>query len=396
MMMNYARPCKSHFPAFDHFNNITLAALTGWIAWPGNFLFFSILAPAIILNSQTRIIVFLSAMTYYLAASCGLPHGAEVFFSHASWIQGYGLWLSCGILNALPWAVFWRKSSSHILTASISLILLALPPLGVLGWASPLTAAGWIFPGMGIAGLVLTLILILLIVLRYWAFIIVMLVVSFFMNSTYQLPIKQGVAIQTHFNGMASGSLNFSSQYWRNQAAIIMAKKAIESQGSHNVIVLPETTVGTWSVSRRIMWEPVAKMAAAKKDIVAIGAERLRPVAGYDNDMVLMGGKDYRFFPQRVPVPVSMWHPWSKGGASSNWFGKGIAQYRHHKIGYLVCYEQILVWPAVITGINNPGIVVGMANDWWARHTSFPSIQAMAFHAWGRLFNWESVESRNE
>ena len=40
-------------------------------------------------------------------------------------------------------------------------------------------------------------------------------------------------------------------------------------------------------------------------------------------------------------------------------------------------------------------VLVGAANDWWARETSIPAIQGQALDAWGRLFGLPVVRATN-
>lgn len=89
------------------------------------------------------------ALAYFLAGSAGLPAGAATFFGpgHRA-MAGYGLWTVSAFLLALPWA--WASGGQGVLVA---LILDAVPPLGCFGWLSPLTSAGILFPGTGLAGL---------------------------------------------------------------------------------------------------------------------------------------------------------------------------------------------------------------------------------------------------
>jgi len=379
---------------------IALSALIGWIAWPCHLLPLAIIAPTIIMRSPSRATATLSALAYYLNASSGIPHGAAVFFGPASTMEGFALWLAASVVNALPWAVLWHRDSFLRFRAALALIILSIPPLGLVGWASPLTAAGMFFPGFGFAGLALTLWLIvrtlnsvfysdpIVVTIDVGAMMITALLFASLANLVYTEPSTCSMtAIDTHFGGVASGSRDYFAEYQRNLSAIDLASKS-----KARITVLPETVAGTWTSATTELWKTVATHSSG---IIAIGAERLLPRNGYENGMVLMNKSGYSFFPQRVPVPVSMWKPWSKDGARADWFGSGVAQFDRHKIGYLICYEQLLVWPALITGYNKPDMVLGLANGWWAKDTSIPGIQRMSIKSWARLFGWQMVDAIN-
>ena len=368
---------------------IILAALIGWLAWPCHFLPLAVIVPALIKRSPSRTTAALAALAYYLAASVGVVHGAAVFFGQGrgSTIKGIVLWLGAAAINALPWAALWHRNSFLRTRTALALIILSVPPFGLVGWASPLTAAGELFPGFGLAGLALTFFLIVAVVDIEVTSVAILLLASLAANYNFIDPSAGAQAINTHFGGVASGGRDFFADYKRNLAAISLASKSKAS-----ITVLPETIAGTWTNATSALWKPVAVHSSG---IIAVGAERLLPRNGYENGMVLMCRHGYRFFPQRVPVPVSMWRPWADNGAKADWLGSGVTQFDGHRIGYLICYEQLLVWPAMVTAYHHPDLVVGMANDWWARGTSAPGIQRMSMNAWSRLFGWTMADAVN-
>jgi len=365
---------------------ITLSALIGWIAWPCHLLPLAIIAPAIIMRSPSRATATLSALAYYLTASSGIPHGAAVFFGHDSTLEGAALWLAAGAINSLPWSVLWHHDSFPRIRTIIALIILAIPPLGLVGWASPLTAAGILFPGFGFAGLALTLWLIVS-AIDVGPMMIAALLIASLANVDYTEPSNNIKAIDTHFGGVASGSRDYFSEYQRNLSAIDLASKS-----KARITVLPETVAGTWTGATAALWK---NLATHSSGIIAIGAEKLLPRNGYENGVVLMSKRGYGFFSQRVPVPISMWSPWTKNGARADWFGSGVIRFDGQRIGYFICYEQLLVWPMLITAYNKPGVVLGLANDWWAKDTAIPGIQRMTIQSWARLFGWKMVDATN-
>jgi Carbon-nitrogen hydrolase len=62
---------------------------------------------------------------------------------------------------------------------------------------------------------------------------------------------------------------------------------------------------------------------------------------------------------------------------------------------YSVCYEQLLVFPLLVSMAHDPDLIVGVANDWWARDTNIPAIQGQALKAWGRLFRLPVISAVN-
>ncbi len=365
---------------------IALSALIGWLAWPSHLLHLAAIAPVLIMRSPNRSTATLSALAYSLTASSGIQHGAAVFFGPASTMEGFALWLAAGVVNALPWAILWHHNSFLRIRTVMALIILAIPPLGLVGWASQLTAAGIFFPGFGFAGLALTLWLIVS-AIDVGPMMIAALLIASLANLDYTEPTSCMKAIDTHFGGVASGSRDYFAEYRRNLSAIDLASKS-----KARITVLPETVAGTWTSATAALWKTLATHSSG---IIAIGAEKLLPRNGYENGVVLMSKSGHGFFSQRVPVPISMWSPWTKNGARADWFGSGVTRFDGRRIGYLICYEQLLVWPVLITAYNKPGVVLGLANDWWAKDTSIPGIQHMTIKSWARLFGWKMVDATN-
>jgi hypothetical protein len=104
---------------------------------------------------------FLAACTYYAGASWAIIPAIRNFFGpHAGPASGVVLWLSAATLLALPWPLVWcpnRQQSFWRVPAGI--ILGVVPPLGIIGWASPLLSSGVLLPGTAWLGLAVTLIL---------------------------------------------------------------------------------------------------------------------------------------------------------------------------------------------------------------------------------------------
>jgi hypothetical protein len=98
---------------------------------------------------------------------------------------------------------------------------------------------------------------------------------------------------------------------------------------------------------------------------------------------------------QRVPVPIGMWRPWSAESIAADPLASGVGLVAGRKVAYSICYEQLLVFPVLVSLAHSPDVLVGAANDWWARDTSIPTIQGQVLDAWGRLFGIPVVRSVN-
>src|SRR6266436_3389130 len=128
-----------------------VAASTAAIAWSGHLaaIPFSLVAPLLVYHTKSRKHAYASMFSYYAAASWPLIPGARAFFGvQGTPVIGLFLCLTAAGLLALPWGlVFNRGRGGAAFCVQLCILLTALPPLGIIGWASPLLSAGVLFPG---------------------------------------------------------------------------------------------------------------------------------------------------------------------------------------------------------------------------------------------------------
>jgi hypothetical protein len=377
-----------------------LSALIGFAGWHGEviglaflpFLFF------IWRCCRNRLEVFGALLSYYAAAGRGLLQGATVFFAvpteSPSWWIGAAIWLVPSALLALAWACCWDKK--HLgLRLLILLIVLSVPPLGIVGWANPLTSAGALFPALGWFGLGLTV-----------AFCYVLaasscpaLVLAFMALAGIQNLVNDGpttypgwVGVDTNFD--VSRGINDEFSRLKALQKLVSEKAAASPAGA--VLVLPELVGGDWSINR-MWWDQSQTMLAAKGQTVLLGVSEQEKQTSlqYTNKIVSIGAYADVSMVDRVPVPVSMWKPWADDGAVAPWFQSGVGLVGTTRVAHLICYEQLLMWPVLVSMANAPDILLGASNGWWARGTSIPAIQKQVTTAWARAFNKYSIYARN-
>ena len=81
-----------------------------------------------------------------------------------------------------------------------------------------------------------------------------------------------------------------------------------------------------------------------------------------------------------------MWNPLRGNGARLNLAGPGILDIGNERAAILVCYEQLLTWPILVSAAEHPTVIIAIANDHWATGTPIPQFQLAAVRAWARLF----------
>ena len=109
--------------------------------------------PLACLAPGTRKTSFHSAFAYYVGALWPMIPGLEAYWKSELLIP-FVLWILSAILLSVPWAIAWTSAHVHCLwRAPLALLATIIPPLGIVGLASPLTGAGYLFPGTSWLGL---------------------------------------------------------------------------------------------------------------------------------------------------------------------------------------------------------------------------------------------------
>src|SRR5882762_6336565 len=136
-----------------------VAATTAATAWSGHLaaIPLSLVAPLLVYQTKSRKHAYASMFSYYAGASWPLIPGARAFFGvQGTPIIGLSLCLAAALLLALPWGLlFSRGRGRAAFCVPLCIVLAAMPPLGIIGWASPLLSAGVLFPGSKWFGLAL-------------------------------------------------------------------------------------------------------------------------------------------------------------------------------------------------------------------------------------------------
>lgn len=142
--------------------------------------------------------------------------------------------------------------------------------------------------------------------------------------------------------------------------------------------------VGIWTPTTEALW----RTYLAGVPVIVLGGGVVLQNRGYENLMITVTseGSD-ELYRQRMPVPASMWQPWTNQGAEATLFHDAVVDLDGRRIAILLCYEQLLVWPVLHSALMQPDIVVATGNAWWTGSTNILPIQRAASVARTRLFN---------
>jgi hypothetical protein len=397
--------------------------------------------PLVCLSPETRKGAFKSSLAYYAAALWPIIPGLEAYWKSETQLIPLVLWIATAILLSLPWTMAWTSRRVNCFwRAPLALLATILPPLGVVGLASPVTGAGYLFPGSGWAGLV-TVALLPGIVLSTKVldsrlrsavlFVTICFLVGVAIGEGFghrgdPEPPRGWVAVDTHFGDVSEPYRDFA-------AAQFIQRKAVGS--SARVVIFPESVVPRWSEATESFWSKTLNQSRRRGQTLAIGAgfpaqtatpkdesQKLNDLKAYDfgaaidtlrsmdmqehhpavrspkfsdwtkpqaesidNTMLIVGAESGTFY-QRVPVPLGMWRPSSPISVPLRLGAPGVVALDHQRAAVLICYEQLLTFPILASMRQHPTVIVGISNTFWVDHTSIPLYQVNAMRSWAKLF----------
>ncbi|OAP39668.1 conjugal transfer protein TraB [Sinorhizobium saheli] len=382
---------------------LILAAITcGWTAWSGYPLALPVAMtfPLLWARAPSRLTAAALSAGYFLATSRGLPQGVANFYTADLW-PGLLLWLAASLCFVLAHAALWsgqpekgREQWKGPARYLLVLVLMGLPPFGIVGWAHPLTAAGILFPGWGWWGVIVATAGLLAMTTRLWPAALTILTGFWLWSAaTWTEPSLAG--------GWKGVDLKLGETLGRDTSfdrhRVLIATVRSHARDGTRFVVLPESALGFWTPTVARLWQEGLRGSG----MIVIAGAVVIDTQGYDNVLVAVSEDGARiFYRERMPVPVSMWQPWLRwtgegGGAHADFFVNPVVGLDGMRIAPLICYEQLILWPVLQSMLHRPEIIVAAGNGWWTKGTSIVAIQKASVIAWARLFGVPVVTAFN-
>jgi hypothetical protein len=401
--------------AFDHCGrflqkflglSIAMPLIAGGIsslAWSGHLftLPLALLAPISLARARSRLHAYAILLAYYAGASWPLVPGVRIFFgTRGTPLAGLVLYLGAATVLAVPAALLFTRGRAKPFAITGMFVLAALPPFGIIGWASPFLSAGVLFPGTGWVGATAAVALLPLLVCFPVRAAILAFLFSVLANTLYvSSPLPEGwAAIDTHFGGAGQRDPDFLAEFNAHEEI-----QQVISQSRARVLLFPEHVVTEWNQATETFWHDSLAQLKGRGGTVLLGVGLPRPATtrrdsprGYYNALLAIAPERELVYQQRIPVPISMWKPWNGDGVPLHLFGPGTIPVREERAAVLLCYEQLLVWPFVSSAIERPTVLVTAANDYWATGTRIPRIQKACATSWARLFGLPLLSAVND
>ena len=309
-------------------------------------------------------------------------------------LPGYwrGLWGLHAAILALAWSLAWAPSRKGIRALFIRFALLSVvlvaPPFGSIAWLSPHLVAGLLYPGWVFLVIALTIVMLASIAATAYgarqsnlALVAAMVIVSAIANFIYTAPAAPAkwAAIDTKLGPFPASD---AGEFERHQTLIAAARDSIEAR--NKVVVLPEEVAGRWRPAASYWWRDLDAAAERRSAVVFVGAdlgEGLR-----FRDALVLVGRQYGNVTSRQPIPLGLWRPWSNTRAIAGWIQPGVVQVAGETAALSFCYEDLLMWPLLVSMWHRLTVVVSVANDWFGDGLVVRFI---------KLFTYRSSSSQN-
>ena len=384
--------------------------------------------PIVCLLAGARKTAFESTLGYYTAGLWPMIPGLQRYIgSSASPLIPFAVWVLAAILLSVPWTVAWTdRPAKYVWRVPLAFVATTIPPLGIIGFISPLTAAGYLFPSTswtGLAGVALlpgvflasrgmvprVRLAVLCLVFAACG----LLAISGRVRTPVEAQTIPGwVGVNTHFGDV-------SQPFGDYAAATLIQQKAAESPA--RVLIFPEFIVPRWSEATEAFWRRTLDKCRKRDQTLVIGAglpsnARVKDDhAAYnfaaaidalqsgdsslgtvhdsirsspesvENTLLILGASSGRIY-QRVPVPIGMWRPFSNVSVPLRLNGPGVIEIDHQRAVVLICYEEMLTFPVLVSMLQHPTAIIGISNSFWFDETTIPAYQAAALRGWARLF----------
>ncbi len=338
-------------------------------------------------------------------------------------VKGVFLWLLASTLLSLPWLWAWSSNRrSAVWRTPLALLATVLPPIGIIGWAHPLMATGYLLPGTKWFGVVAVLLLPGALAAFPRPTAALALTASALANCLFPgtpSPPNGWEAVNTKFGKVAiSPMTEYAAAQW-------IQARALSSSAS--VLIFPETAVPHWTEATELFWKPTVDQLAGNGRTILVGATLAIPApmhlqdASYDvisqirtlknerapgppeaapdfpyRNVLLMRGAESGIIDQRVPVPLAMWRPLAQAGVPIKFTSSGVAHIAGQRAAILICYEQLITWPELTAALQRPTVFIAIANDVWVNQTPIARLQRACVRSWARALRLPLLLAANQ
>lgn len=388
-----------------------LGAGVGLLAWDGQHTpVMAVLLPLFWILASGAFEAFMLVLGYQAVATSVLAVGALTFGQSPSQI---GLQLAGWSLQstavACLWAFAWRLGSKsavrHVAAGIIVQLALLLPPLWLLGTASPVVWIGSIAGGTGWYGLATGLVAPLALGgvvrdknVRSKALAVVAITPLLFGVRSelgldmHRAPGLYGVDVRWGDSGQ-SGLDHVVDRIPKIGAAL----RAVAQDSSIKTVVFPEAVLGGIYEDASVVVKIEIESAVRTLGVQAlIGADRLVDGRPRVSLRVVNPLGPSLWIDARQPTPVSLWRPFDPGSYSADWTRPSELLLADGRTAYIsFCHEDVVPGLFLMAMLKHPDVVISVANNWWMPSDKGSNQQARHVQAYAKLFGLPLVRAVN-
>ncbi|MDR5645355.1 conjugal transfer protein TraB [Burkholderia cenocepacia] len=376
------------------------AAIARLAWWPGHWLWVLLALPAAWSMTRGRTGALVLWLAYYLTGARDIPVATGRFFSAYGELPeagalalGYGVWISQAFLLSMPWVLFKPGADASFSCRAwrtiVPALLVTVPPIGIIGWLSPVYVASVLFPGWKLSGLILGIIALAAMATASRSSVArsglaLLVVLSTIANSGSTAPhIPPGWTPVDTALGRFDQS-GYASIYARTQQVQSITNRVFASGA--DVVILPEEIVGLWRPSMNYWWRGDMLSFAATGRTLIIGADIIVATAPFRyTDSAVIAGANRGRVDSRQPVPLALWRPGAGVSAIRGSITQPYAMVAGKTVAFSICYEDLLWWPHWRLLVQPPVVLVSLSNSWFDSDLALAEIQRQGIEAVGRL-----------
>ena len=335
---------------------------------------------------------WIAALGYYAAGSVPVVAAVMGYWGADHAALAVAAWLGSSLLLSAPWTLAGRWPG-----ALGALALTALPPLGVIGWLSPINAAGVLFPGLSWIGLGLLGLGFMAMYAsahrRRIAMLTAIGAIAVASNLLYVEPSPPSgwTGVHTH---LAPSRGNMLKAIQNNQRVI----DAGITQGKNaRIVVFAEAILDDWWSGTR---QQLA-LAVPPGQLWILGADTgssdavVRATQGHADAEPLVRSAGL--------ILGGNWLPWSSQTLQPAWWQR-LFVIDGTRVWAALCVEQLQPWTWLEAMIQRPDVILAMSNGWWtsAVGATIPTgaaglaIERASVRAWARLLHLPVVWAANQ
>jgi len=222
----------------------------------------------------------------------------------------------------------------------------------------------------------------------YFMGLMIVSVITNLQDRTYENP-EHWIAIKTRFADHASDPISERNQ--RSQVVIDLITASFAE--GHKVIILPESALGLRTPGLEPQLSLIQARAVRNDAIVMLGV--IEEKNGTFENSLLILGKQTDAYHTRQPAPFIMWNPWKADHFKSHWWDKGVYSVHGKKVAFLICWEEWVPWPMLLSSFSKPDVIISASNHGWAKDDRMWRKQSLSANAISKLYGLPRIRAVN-